>query len=204
MMPMYGFVLTRLHARYSKDGINEDLVFKSAPAIAGGREWRGSGGKLEEGKVAAPINNFQARYAIRHEWTGPMDCATPVRGVWGGPPSGTGTSQPRPALDLAFVPRGKTQLASIVRQDVPEIGLTVEKSKEAEKQGADPAAVTQSLNDPGQSAAADQPRQPARKEKQGCAVGGGAGGWLAVLLAAAFVLAARRRAERDRSTRLDR
>jgi hypothetical protein len=201
MMAMSGFVLTRLHARYSKDGINEDLVFKAAPAIAGGREWRGGDGKLEEGKVASPINNFQARYAIRHEWTGPMECTNPVRGVWGGPPSGTGPSQPRPALDLAFVPRGQTKLASIVRQDVPEIGVTAERSKDEAPAGADPTAVSQALNDPGQSAAADQPREPVRKEKKGCAAGGGGGGWLGVLLAGiGLVIAARR----DRKGRLDR
>ena len=198
---MAGFVLTRLHARYSKDGISEDLVFKAAPAIAGGREWRGGDGKLEEGKVASPINNFQARYAIRHAWTGPIECSQPVRGVWGGPPSGTGTSQPRPALDLAFVPRGQTELASIVRQDIPEIGVTAERSKEEAPQAGDPAAVTQALNDPGQSPSADQPRQPARKEKQGCAAAGGGGGWLAVLAAAAALLLL---ARRDRTGRLDR
>lgn len=40
-MPMgRRFVLTRLHARYSKDGISEDLVFKEAPSIAGGSTLR--------------------------------------------------------------------------------------------------------------------------------------------------------------------
>jgi hypothetical protein len=199
MMAMGGFVLTRLHARYSKDGVSEDLVFKAAPPIAGGREWRGQGGKLEEGKVASPINNFQSRYAIRHEWTGPMACANPVRGVWGGPPAG-GPSQPRAALDLAFVPRGKTQLASIVRQDIPEIGVTAERSKSDGPAGADPTTVEQALNDPGQSPAADQPRQPPRKEKQGCAAGGGGGGWLGGLLAGLALLLVRR----DRTGRLDR
>jgi len=201
MMPMFGFVLTRLHARYSKDGINEDLVFKSAPPIAGGREWRGGDGKLEEGKVAAPINNFQARYAIRHEWTGPMTCANPVRGVWGGPPSGQSPSQPRPALDLAFVPRGQTQLASIVRQDVPEIGLSADKPKEAAAATpADSSAVTQALNDPGQNPSADQPPQPVHKEKQGCDASGGGAGWLAAL----FIAFAIARIRRDRIAGLDR
>jgi hypothetical protein len=187
MMPMYGFVLTRLHMRYGKDGINEDLVFKAAPPIAGGREWRGEGGKLEEGKVAAPINNFQARYAIRHEWTGPIACENPVRGVWGGPPSGQASSRPRPAVDLAFVPRGQTQLASILRQDVPEIGVTAETAAREPAPAGDPSAVTQALNDPGQSAAADRPREPVRKDRQGCAAGGatGAGAALGLLLALA-------------------
>ena len=72
------FVLTRLHARYGKDAIREDLVFKTARPIAGGREWRGAAGTLEEGAIEAPSNNFQARYAIRHEWSGPIACADPV------------------------------------------------------------------------------------------------------------------------------
>ncbi|MCA9687416.1 MAG: DUF2330 domain-containing protein, partial [Myxococcales bacterium] len=33
------FVLTRLHARYNKDSLGEDLVFQAAPAIVGGREF---------------------------------------------------------------------------------------------------------------------------------------------------------------------
>jgi hypothetical protein len=31
----WGFVLTRLHARYTKDNLGEDLVFKAAPPIYG-------------------------------------------------------------------------------------------------------------------------------------------------------------------------
>jgi hypothetical protein len=34
----YGWVLTRLHARYTKDALGDDLVFKQASPIAGGRE----------------------------------------------------------------------------------------------------------------------------------------------------------------------
>lgn len=33
-----GFVLTRLHARYTKEALGEDLVFRAAPPIHGGRE----------------------------------------------------------------------------------------------------------------------------------------------------------------------
>jgi hypothetical protein len=168
-----GFVLTRLHARYAKDGINEDLVFKAAPGIAGGREWRGEGGKLEEGSVPSGVNNFQGRYAIRHEWTGPMACADPVRGVWGGPPGG-GPSGPRPATNLAFVERGKVVLAQVVRSDVPEIGLVA-------AQSAAPAA--------GQPAAAP-PR--AKPKKEGCAAAGGEGGAAALLLLVAGLIAWRR------------
>ena len=115
------FVLTRLHARYGKD-IKDDLVFKAAPPIVGGREHVVANGKLEEGAQASSINNFQGRYAIRHRWTGKIACKNPQRNVWGGPPGG-GMPQPRAALNLAFAPRGQVQIAKSIKQDVPEIGL---------------------------------------------------------------------------------
>ena len=173
-----GYVLTRLHARYSKDGVSEDLVFKAAPAIAGGREWRGAEGKLEEGKVASPINNFQARYAIRHPWTGAIQCDAPVRGMWGGPPSG-GPNTPTPALDLAFVPRGKTKLRQILAQSVPELGLSIDADAPADLPNADGA---DDADDARVVEPKELPKRTPRKDKKGCAVGGGAGGGGATLL----------------------
>lgn len=115
------FVLTRLHARYGKD-LKDDLVFRAAPPIVGGREVARAEGKLEEGAQASSVNNFQGRYIIRHRWTGPVRCANPRRGVWGGPPDG-GRPPPQAALKLAFVPRGTVKLAASIDGDVPEIGL---------------------------------------------------------------------------------
>jgi len=187
-----GFVLTRLHARYGKDGIREDLVFKAAPPIAGGREWRGPDGKLEERAAPYTMNNFQGRYAIRHEWTGPIACANPVRGVWGGPPAGqqiaADAGQPRPALDLAFVPRGKAQLAQIVRQDVPEIGLVIDPKAAPPATDAPPATSGSTPADEGAPPTAER---PVKREKKGCAAGGPDGSWLAVLLAGLFAIGAR-------------
>jgi len=104
------FVLTRLHARYDQSSLGEDLVFQAAPAIVGGREFMQQDGQLERGAVAeGSTNNFQARYIIRHEWTGPIECDNPQRGVWGGPSSEAApgaSSQPAVARDLAFVERG--------------------------------------------------------------------------------------------------
>ncbi len=116
-----GWVLTRLHARYTADQLAEDLVFKAAAPISGGREW-GANGALEKGAVPSSSNNFQGRYAIRHPWTGPIACAEPRRGVWGGPPGGS-DGGPKAARDVAFAPRGGVDLASLVRRDVPEIGV---------------------------------------------------------------------------------
>ncbi len=115
-----GFVLTRLHARYAKDSLGEDLVFRSAPAIVGGREVRGEKGALENGAKPSSVNNFQGRYAVRHPWTGPIACKNPQRGIWGGPPGG-GQPKQTPATNTAFAPRGKMQLATIVKGPVPDV-----------------------------------------------------------------------------------
>ncbi len=123
----YGFVLTRLHARYGKDGAPNDLVFRQAPPIVGGREIRDGAGRLEQRAKNDGTNNFQGRYAIRHAWTGTIACASPRRGVWGGPPEGVRQEIANggvAATDLAFAPRGKVSLPNLVAQDVPEIGVT--------------------------------------------------------------------------------
>jgi hypothetical protein len=109
-----------LHARYTKDNLGDDLVFRTAPAIAGGREHLRDGVKLEEGAVEESYNNFQGRYAVRHPWTGPIKCANPRRGVWGGPPNGQ-EPRPQPALNLAFATRNKAGLPGyLAKGTVPE------------------------------------------------------------------------------------
>lgn len=117
-----GFVLTRLHARYDKASLGEDLVFREAPPIVGGREFM-IGTKVEKGSRPAGGNNFQARYAIRHPWEGPIACKNPVRGRWGAPPSGTPPQPTKAAKDAAFAARGGVELKQIIREDVPELGL---------------------------------------------------------------------------------
>ncbi len=117
-----GFVLTRLHARYGKGDVKDDLVFRAAPPIVGGREFLQDGGKLEEGARPDSQNNFQGRYAIRHAWTGAIACTDPQRGRWGGPPGGD-PPQPIAATGLAFAPRGAIDLPMVVAHDVPELGL---------------------------------------------------------------------------------
>jgi len=122
-MNPYGFVITRLHARYTRDALGQDLVFREAPAIEGGRE---AYDVVHQAHGARPsgTNNFQARYAIRHPWTGPIECERPRRGVWGGPPAGVpGDTSPRAALKVAFAPRGQIDVASFMREDVPELQL---------------------------------------------------------------------------------
>jgi hypothetical protein len=122
------WTLTRLHARYTKESLGEDIVFKVAPAITGGREMRNEKDELEHGatKTEGGTNNFQGRYAIRHPWVGPMECENPQRGRWGGPwhDLGLGWQAPvAPAANVAFAPRGGAELTDFVRSDVSEIGV---------------------------------------------------------------------------------
>ncbi len=120
-----GFVITRIHLRYGKNTLGEDLVFRAAEPIAGGREVPVDG-KLEKGARKDGMNNFQARYAIRHPWTGPITCKNPRRGIWGGPPPTVKevAHGPQAATELAFAPRGTVKLSSIVREPIPELNIT--------------------------------------------------------------------------------
>jgi hypothetical protein len=112
------YVLTRLHVRYGKDSMGDDLVFKEAKPIVGGREFQTVKGVLEQGATESSTNSFQGRYAIRHAWTGPIACKEPRRGVWGGPPAteaGVATpSGPISATKTAYVPRGQVTLTSFL------------------------------------------------------------------------------------------
>jgi len=184
------FVLTRLHLRYTKDSLGEDIAFRSAPPIVGGREMLGADAKLEHGAMPASYNNFQARYAIRHPWTGAIACKEPRRGIWGGKPGPqgpAGVAQPRSAQKLGLAPHVKTELASFVKQDVPEIGFT--KTSAAMAPVTTPEPVTTDV-DGGTGAATD-----AKKGCLGCAVtesdGPAGAAWLGVL--GVVALAARRR-----------
>ncbi|HEY1693438.1 MAG TPA: DUF2330 domain-containing protein [Polyangiaceae bacterium] len=126
-----GFVVTRLHARYAKDTLGDDLHFRPAPAIVGGREG------MEQGAKPDSSNNFQARYVIRHRWAGKVACENPRFGEWGGPPDGT-PSMPVPAMDLAFAPRD-ADLASLVKGPAPE-GITLSRGTPAAPPRIPPAS----------------------------------------------------------------
>jgi len=125
------FVLTRLHTRYGKKDIKDDLSFREAKPVTGGREQYSKSG-IEYGANPSEQNFFQARYAIRHYWTGPIKCAHPQRYVWGGPPDG---SDPVIAASkLAFAPRGKLDLSSVIGRDLWEIGY--KKARKAPSTGS--------------------------------------------------------------------
>ncbi|MEM7137619.1 MAG: DUF2330 domain-containing protein [Myxococcota bacterium] len=123
----YGFVLTRLHYRYDKDGLDEDLVFRTAGPIVGGRGMPDRDGQLGERRAeASRMNNFQGRYVILHPWEGAVACDNPARGIWGGP---NGRLEPRPLpapntmLKGATAPTLTNQLPALIETAIPELDL---------------------------------------------------------------------------------
>jgi len=123
----YGFVLTRLHYRYEKQGLGEDLVFRAAGPIVGGRGMPDQSAELSERRAqASDINNFQGRYVILHRWEGALGCENPQRGIWGGPPNGP-TPRPFAAGNTAFQGTATksltSQLPALIQTDIPELDL---------------------------------------------------------------------------------
>ncbi len=132
-----GYVVTRLHMRYDKDEVGEDLVFRAADAVVGGREVdEDDDGEIDQGAFPASVNNFQGRYIIRHPWEGAISCADPTYGRWGGPegsggPTTTASPSPNTTGDQVF---GNGSGAEViieekVREDVPEIGVKADFTK---------------------------------------------------------------------------
>jgi hypothetical protein len=118
------WVVTRLHTRYSKETLSEDLVFREAKPVTGGRaNWDGTSGDAGAQVTEAGVNNFQGRYIIRHYWEGAVTCDNPVYNRWGGPPSGEHYTGPAAAKGLANATRGQVALKSVVRSPVPTLGI---------------------------------------------------------------------------------
>jgi MYXO-CTERM domain-containing protein len=162
----FGMTLTRLHARYGKE-VTNDLVFRAVQPIAGGRGTPDAQGKMDSAVVNEGVNNFQGRYTILHPWTGAITCEKPQRGIWGGPPGGA-QQQAIAGTNLAFAPRGKLELASVLSSGAPSVG-------------------------PLSSTAQKLPLPIRQPQGCGCAAGSGASaGAFALLLG--FVLRRRRRA----------
>jgi len=198
-----GYTLTRLHLRYKKEALADDLVLRTAAGITGGREVFTKTGKPEHGAEKADFNNFQARYVIRHPWKGPVECVYPRRGLWGGPPAAeAGQGKTQAAQGLAFAPRGKVELATWVREDVPEIKLLTRLAAQVPSDGKvpKPGPVTPPVGTspagptPDGTTPPDGPKTEASKGCGGCATGGeGVARGSLVLALGALVLGWRRR-----------
>lgn len=183
------FVLTRLHYRYKKDQLGEDLVFRPAGPIVGGRGMPDPSGELQERRgQPSGFNNFQGRYVILHPWEGSLACSNPQRGIWGGPPGG-GVPKPlplqNPMLSAATTASVTAGLPGLIQTSIPELDLV-----------ADPDAPRSVSTETKPAGAVDEKASPAADsaDSDGCTVAYGApaaGGWIGLCFVAMW-LAGRR------------
>ncbi|MEW5741041.1 MAG: DUF2330 domain-containing protein [Myxococcota bacterium] len=101
--------ITRLHLRYTKDSLTDDVVFKAVPPIAGG---------VPEVKTPGPAeaNRFQGRYILRK----PFDPNMCWRGRFGGGAMGGGAA-PSPVSATFGLPGGSMSFAGAAK---PKDGKT--------------------------------------------------------------------------------
>ena len=107
--------ITRLHLRYTKDTLTDDLVFKAAAPIAGG---------IPEVMVTAPAkeNRFQGRYIVRK----PFDVSQCNRYGYGGQMQGfipAGSPLAVAAGAQAVSTKLTGSFESYLRSDIAELGL---------------------------------------------------------------------------------
>ena len=209
----YSAVITRLHYRYTSASLGEDLVFKKANPVIGGRGLPDEQGNISE-KVAGESgsNQFQGRYVMLHPWTEKITCDAPHRGRWGGPdrmPAWAGGAGPIPRAEPSQLSapsatsKQPLHWSKGITEDVPELGLvraaavvptgaptpTGDSSMIPELGGGDPPKEAATPTPGGADLPpADVSPQPA--EERRCATAPGAVGWMGLLLAA---LAATRR-----------
>ncbi|MFO0735333.1 MAG: DUF2330 domain-containing protein [Labilithrix sp.] len=186
-------VVTRLHARYGQGSLGQDLVFRVAHPIVGGRELWSEDNKLDHGAAkASTTSSFQARYAIRHPWTGPIECKEPHRGTWGGPwPDAGAKQETTSATKLGLQPHGTTTLSAFTTAANADLGGTPLGAKDTD---AGPSTATNAANqDAGRVEA-----EPKPSSKCGCrAVGEASTDNPFGLLLLGMLAAARRRSRPD-------
>ncbi len=114
--------VTRLHLRYGKDSLTDDLVFKAAEPIAGGIPEMAKTGAAKE-------NRFQGRYIVKR----PFNVNQCYR-YWGGGAAGSGFTPVQTSLagtqgNQAASTKLTAPFLSYLKSDVPELGLLAPEKK---------------------------------------------------------------------------
>ena len=139
-------------------------------------------GQLEQGaQPSAELNAFQARYVVRHRWTGRVDCKEPHPGRWGAPPADYigEAREPIVARELAVAPRDAS-LAGYVAHDIPEIRYVAR----ADQPPARKPAVPDTKPAPSPDVEVVLPGEPVASTRTSCGCTGGEApaGWLGLLV----------------------
>jgi hypothetical protein len=111
-----GFTLTRLRTRTRKDGRIDDLVFREAPAIVGGRGMPDAQAHLDPSITRAHESTFQSRFVVLHRSDTRVSCAHPLHGGWSGASAEHRRRRPSPGASDGSV-------ESLLRTPIPELGL---------------------------------------------------------------------------------
>ena len=115
------FVLTRLHARYGKDDMKDDLRFREAKPVTGGREqWSKQGPRVRRGAVGAELLPGALRDPPPLDGTDRVQ--EPAAQHLGRPARRRTTSRRSRRAKVAFAPRGKLALGAVIGRDLWEIG----------------------------------------------------------------------------------
>ena len=113
------YTLTRLHYRYGRNGLPDDLVFRQARPMAGGME-SATTARLGNRAGRSNANDFRVRFIAQHRWSGALACSNPVRGRFGG-------RQPNGAYgnlaDLEWPAARSIPLGAWVNDAIPDIGV---------------------------------------------------------------------------------
>lgn len=182
-----GQTLTRLHYRYTRESLGEDLIFERTGPVVGGRGVPDANGRMpDEPELGAGSNAFQGRYAILHPWQGEVKCETPQRGRWGDQQGDTEHSVSRANKNAALrgeVPRAG-DLAKLLVDPPPALAAPPAGTAPTPQPAAAPEKAPAQPNPP-------PPPPAAKPPKTGCAVAPRPGerspfSWL--LLAASAVL----------------
>jgi MYXO-CTERM domain-containing protein len=179
------YVLSRLHYRYDKSGLDKPVTIGPAHAVRGGVGLpKGPEGELPTQVEKANTNKFQTRYVHFHPNKIVVKCDEPQRWRWAKPPrTYRGLRKIWVADDLARKSRTQIQPAKVVLDPVPSLGLA---ANPREGDDADDTADG-GLADGGALAADGE------KSRCGCRVPGGANPHsLAWLLALGAVMAGAR------------
>jgi len=157
----------------------------------GGREQWVTQGVLEAGAQRATNSAFQGRYVIRHPWTGPITCKSPMRGMWGGNPAKRDAERAILASNMSFAAPKAVDANTLIKGAPPtagELGATVTIPSPPEPAASASAAPSASTSAAPSSSAAPPVFSPRVATKSGCNAAGGEPGVAAAGLLALFAL----------------
>ncbi len=154
------WTLTRLHARYTKQDLGEDLVFQVAEPLTGGRGVPSGPQGHIRGGFRSGRSAFQGRYIILNPWTGATACQTPRRGIWGAKPGGQGAKKTTAvARNTAFAKRGKINLAKMIQATPAAAGVPAVAPTPESKPASTPAVSPAPMAEPPVAPESAQPKE---------------------------------------------